>query len=380
MRNRHYILLATLTLITTTISAQDKWNDFVDKVMQWPVIGVVYPTYSPETNWSFGGGIQACFNMPEEETPSHIKFTGCYTLNRQWQIYTTGTMYMAGKVPWLLYFGLRYRDYPDVYFDWVNDQCYGTNYSSQRGDITLQPLIRLPNNWAVGPMSDFILERTNLSSVDTLYHGSDRVLMWSLGMAAQYDSRDYTQYATKGMAFTISGLYYEPKLGADYRAWDIEADFRHYLTLWQPTTYKNEFERVNRSLIFSYQLHAEAVLSDQPIAAMPFQIKPTLGGDELLRGVRSNMYRDNVLWAVQTELRFPIYSILRGTVFAGVGDVYNTDAWRWTAPKVGYGLGLRVAINRAHVNVRFDIARNNYDKDWSDWDTYSLYLTASEAF
>lgn len=380
MRTRLHIPLLIFALSATSVFAQDKWNNFVDKVMQWPVIGVVYPTYAPETNWSFGAGMQACFNMPQESTPSNIKFSGCYTLNHQWQLYTTGTLYMAGKVPWMLYFGLRYRDYPDIYFDWIDNQCYGTAYASKRGDITLQPLIRLPNNWAVGPMADFILERTNLSSVDNLYQGKDRVLMWSWGLAAQYDSRDYTQYATKGMAFTLSGLYYEPKLGADYRAWDIEADFRHYVTLWQPKAPKNEFDRVNRSLIFAYQVHAEAVLSDQPVDNMPFQIKPMLGGDELLRGIFSNMYRDNALWAVQTELRFPIYSILRGTVFAGIGDVYNTDHWQWTVPKIGYGLGLRVAINRAHVNARIDIARNNIDKDWSDWDTYSVYLTVSEAF
>lgn len=380
MVKRPYILILFL-LWTSLVSAQEKWNALVDNVMQWPVIGVVYPTYSPETNWSFGASVQACFNMPQEQIPSTFRVTGCYTLNHQWQVHASGTLYMAGETPWMLYFSSRYRDYPDRYYGWdMNHNLYSCHYKSQRADVTLQPMFRLNHNWAVGPAFDFLWEKTNLRDVDSCFTGPSETLMWGLGVATMYDTRDYVHYPTKGMMLKLLGLYYEPRLGADYRAWHVEADYRHFVTLWEPHEFTSDFDRVNRSLIFAYQVRTIAALSNQSIQDMPFQIMPTLGGEELIRGVRANMYRENVLWAVQTELRFPIFSILRGTAFVGVGDVYNTDHWQWTTPKVGYGLGLRVSVNREHINLRFDVARNSMNNNWADRNSYSFYFTVSEAF
>ena len=86
------------------------------------------------------------------------------------------------------------------------------------------------------------------------------------------------------------------------------------------------------------------------------------------------------MMALQGELRIPLWNFLRACVFAGIGDVYDTADWQWTMPKVGYGLGLRMSINRAKVNLRFDIARNNYDNRWNNMDSWSFYLSATEAF
>ena len=107
---------------------------------------------------------------------------------------------------------------------------------------------------------------------------------------------------------------------------------------------------------------------------------PRLGGQDGLRGINSDMFRDDIMMAFQAELRIHIWSIFRGTVFAGVGDVYDYHNWHWAVPKVSYGVGLRAAINRAKVNIRFDIARSNVDPRWDNISAYSFYLTATEAF
>ncbi|MCQ2310939.1 MAG: outer membrane protein assembly factor [Paludibacteraceae bacterium] len=381
MTAKKHILLGSLLLLTIVVPAQEKWNTMVDHVMNWPVIGIVLPTYSGETDWTFNGGLQSCFNMPNEKTPSALRVTGYYSLNKQWQIHTTGSFYMAGKTPWQLYFQARYRYYPDLsYSHGSGGEKTGIPYVSRRADLTLEPMIRLTNHWAVGPMLDLVWEKTNRGDKDSTYHGRANTLEWGLGLVTMYDTRDYKHYPTKGMMFKAFGVYYEPELGSSYRAWHLEADYRHFITLWQPETFRSDFDRVNKSLIFAYQVRSIAMLSDQPIDQMPGQIMPTLGGDELVRGLRAGKYWDNILWAVQTELRFPIVSILRGTAFVGVGDVYNTDHWIWSAPKVGYGLGLRLSVNRDHVNVRFDVARNSVDTDWSDRESYSFYLAVTEAF
>jgi hypothetical protein len=92
------------------------------------------------------------------------------------------------------------------------------------------------------------------------------------------------------------------------------------------------------------------------------------------------MFRDDAMLALQGELRFPVFSLLSGAVFAGVGDVYCYDDWRWTTPKVGYGIGLRLKVNKANINVRVDLARNNLYKSWTARESYSFYLTVTEAF
>lgn len=378
MAVKKYIVLGLMSLVCLTMHAKDKLT--IDRVLEWPVIGMVYPGYAPETDWQFGLGLESNFRIKDEQKPSVLLVLGAYTLRHQWYLHSSGTLYMPGATPWMLKYSVHYRDYPDVYYGRGNTVQDSRKYDSKRLTVNLQPMVRLARNWSVGPTMDLLWEKHNLVSKDPTYMGPDQTMMWGVGLVAQHDTRNHTQFPTKGLFFKWNSIYYEPKLGADCRLVKLDADFRHYVTLWKPQGEMTEFKRIQRSLVFAYQVRAMAALSDGNSAAIPFQMLPTLGGDDLVRGLRTNMFRDNVLWAVQGELRFPIFSLLRGVVFAGVGDVYNTDHWNWSTPKVGYGLGLRLAISKTHVNVRFDVARNNIDKSWSDRSSYSFYFTATEAF
>ena len=145
----------------------------------------------------------------------------------------------------------------------------------------------------------------------------------------------------------------------------LSTDLRHYIPLY-------------KDLLFAWQFRSE--WSVGTAANRPFQFLPTLGGEDLIRGVRMGMFRDDAMLALQGELRFPVFSLLSGAVFAGVGDVYCYDDWRWTTPKVGYGIGLRLKVNKANINVRVDLARNNLYKSWTARESYSFYLTVTEAF
>lgn len=373
-----YIVFGLMSLVCLTMHAKDKLT--IDGILNWPVIGMVYPGFSPETDWQFGLGLESSFRIKDEQKPSVLLVLGAYTLRHQWYLRSSGTLYMPGTTPWMLQYSVQYRDYPDVYYGRGNTIHDSRKYDSKRLTVNLQPMVRLAQNWSVGPMMDLLWEKHNLDRKDTTYMGDNQTMMWGIGLVAQHDTRDNTQFPTKGLFFKWNSTYYEPKLGADCRLVKLEADFRHYVTLWQPQGEMTDFKRTQGSLIFAYQVRAMAALSDGHSTAIPFQMLPTLGGEDLVRGLRTNMFRDNVLWAVQGELRFPIFTLLRGAVFAGVGDVYNTDHWNWTTPKVGYGVGLRLAISKTHVNVRFDVARNNIDKSWSDRSSYSFYFTATESF
>lgn len=376
--------VAPLAQLADSISTKKKFA--LGDILKWPVIGVIYPSLSPETGIAIGAGIQGTWNMPEATTPSSLRVMACYTQYNQWYIKSNGTFYMGGQLPWMLQFTMQYRDYPDKYY--FNRNTFVGNdlptdtldFGSRRFNTTIEPLFQLPQHWYVGPMLDLIWENTTLPDSIFPDDNNSNTMMWGVGISTLYDTRKGVYYPTRGMFFKFKGFYCEPKLGCTARVIKLDADFRHFITLWSPKNYENEFQRVNGSLIFAYQVRLQAALTNGDNDNIPFQMLPTLGGDEILRGIRANMFRDNTLWALQSELRFPIYRIIHGVAFASVGDVYNTQNWHWAVPKVGYGLGLRVTVNRAHVNVRIDVARNNIDKSWKDANSYSFYITASEAF
>lgn len=334
----------------------------LDSCLNWPVMAVPVVNVSPETKWVFGAAVQGYFKCPNQQKTSIVQLDGAYSLSKQWYLNTSGVLYMGKRSSWILTYSLGYRDYPDKYYLRGNtfERKPDTAYTSRRFRLMAQPMYVFSPHWAIGLNTHYQYETAKgtftSSSLATLNY-------LGIGLALQYDSRDVTFYPSSGLFLKVTASDYETLNSHYSRFGMIKTDFRHFLPIY-------------KGLLFAYQLRTEWALGKD----IPFQILPTLGGQDLVRGVRANMFRDNALLALQAELRVPIYTILSGTVFAGVGDVYNTRHWQWATPKVGYGLGLRLTINPAKINIRVDIARNNLDNRWNTWDAYSLYLTATEAF
>lgn len=370
--HRYKIILSTIGIICL-VQCVHLWAEKSgtwDKLLDLPAIGVPVVTHSPETSWGFGAGLQGYFKLPEASRTSIVYADGCYTLNKQYYISAGGTLYFGGKTPWFMTLNGSYRNYPDVYFGLGNtiteNRKHGTSFNSQRGQARIETQIYLPANWSIGPLFNFLHETIDTAPLSAKASLSPLTIMWGLGVVTQYDTRDTIYYPTSGLFFKASVTHYDKALGSTARLTYLKADLRHFVPL--PYT-----------IVFAWQFTTEWALSDN-ISSIPFRCLPTLGGQDLVRGVRRNMFCDNAMVALQTEFRFPIWRFIRLHVFAGIGDVYNTDNWNWTTPKIGYGLGLRLGINKAKVNIRFDIARNNIYKEWNTWNSYSFYLTATEAF
>ncbi len=395
-----YLLGIGMLCLLPFVQVRGEGSRTWDKIWSLPAIGVPIIVHSPETNWGFGAGVQGYFKLPDAERTSIVYGDGCYTLNKQYYISVGGTIYFGGSTPWFMLFRGGYRNYPDTYYGIGNtiteERLHGTPYTSQRGTAHIETQLYLPANWSIGPLFDFIHEKTgnweneemgkwenekitndqiNDKIVNRPYSEADRLTvrrkeivntMWALGVVTQYDTRDTLYYPHKGIFFKASAAHYEPALGSTARMTHLQADLRQFIPL-------------PKDIIFAWQFKTEWALSDEE-ETIPFQILPTLGGQDLVRGVRRNMFRDNVMMALQAEFRFPIWNFLRLHAFAGIGDVYNTDHWNWATPKIGYGLGLRIGINDAHINIRLDVARNNIYKNWNTWESYAFYLTATEAF
>jgi outer membrane protein assembly factor BamA len=370
----------------------------LDSLLNLPAMGIPVINYSPESTWEFGAAAQGYFRLPNQERTSIVQLDGTYSLNHQWYINAQGNLYFgikdSTKVPtgrskgqareWQLQFRAGYSNRPATYYGTYNDSHFanegnigigmlrqGTPYQLQRGYLHVQAPIYIGKHFALGPMTDIQIAQYH---IEDIYATIKPLVQIGLGAIVQYDTRDNVFYPTRGIFFKASAA----------AAWTnkmdipegqqatinglLSADLRQYISL-------------PHKLVIAWQLKGQFMLSNYYISHLTlYPMLPRLGGQDGLRGINSDMFRDDIMMAFQAELRIPIWSIFRATVFAGVGDVYDFHNWHWEIPKVGYGVGLRAAINKAKVNIRFDVARSNVDPRWNNINAYSFYLTATEAF
>ena len=363
----------------------------LDSVMNLPAMGIPVINYSPESTWEFGAAAQGYFRLPNQERTSIVQLDGTYSLNHQWYINAQGNLYFGNRDSrvqskgirnWQLQFKAGYSDRPAMYYGTYDDPHFanegntgigmlrhGSPYQLQRGYLNVQTPIYLGKHFAIGPMTDVLIAKFTIKERDI-----NPLIQIGLGAVAQYDTRDNVFYPTSGIFFKASAaaaLTNKIDIPEGQQATInglLSADLRQYISL-------------PHDLVIAWQLKGQFMLSDYFISHLTlYPMLPRLGGQDGLRGVNSDMFRDDIMMAFQTELRIPIWSIFRATVFAGIGDVYDFHNWHWEVPKVGYGVGLRAAINKAKVNIRFDVARSNVDPRWNNINAYSFYLTATEAF
>ena len=359
----------------------------LDSIMNLPAMGIPVVNYSPESTWEFGAAAQGYFRLPNQERTSIVQLDGTYSLRHQWYINAQGTLYFGARSAspaWQLQFRAGYSDRPATYYGVYEDPHFanegntgigmlrkGTPYQMQRAYLNLQAPISIGKDWSVGPMLDILIAQYN---IEGKYKTPSPLVQAAVGAVGVYDSRDNVFYPNQGIFFKLSAA----------AAWTNKVDIPE----GQQATINGllsadlrQFIALPHNLVLAWQLKTQMMLSPLFISHLTmYPMLPRLGGQDGLRGVNSDMFRDDIMMALQAELRLPIWSIFRAAVFAGIGDVYDYHNWHWEVPKVGYGIGIRAAINKAKVNIRFDVARSNVDPRWNNINAYNFYLTATEAF
>jgi outer membrane protein assembly factor BamA len=94
---------------------------------------------------------------------------------------------------------------------------------------------------------------------------------------------------------------------------------------------------------FTHYTLAFRLLCRESFGDTPSFFLPSLGGEEVGRGFAPARFADNLLLASQVELRFPIVWVLKGVVFADVGQV--AASWgdlNLQGTHASAGIGLRV--------------------------------------
>lgn len=359
----------------------------LDSIMNLPAMGIPVVNYSPESTWEFGAAAQGYFRLPNQERTSIVQLDGTYSLRHQWYINAQGTLYFGARSAspaWQLQFRAGYSDRPATYYGVYDDPHFanegntgigmlrkGTPYQMQRAYLNLQAPISIDRDWSVGPMLDMLVAQYN---IEGKYKTPSPLVQAAVGAVGVYDTRNNVFYPTQGIFFKLSAA----------AAWTNKVDIpegQQASINGLLSADLRQFIALPHNLVLAWQLKTQMMLSPLFISHITmYPMLPRLGGQDGLRGVNSDMFRDDIMMALQAELRIPIWSIFRAAVFAGIGDVYDYHNWHWEVPKVGYGIGLRAAINKAKVNIRFDVARSNVDPRWNNINAYSFYLTATEAF
>ena len=353
-----------------------------DALMNWNFMALPYPSYSPETSWQFGiTGVWYFHTSKENQQFSDLNFDMGYTLNRQWYINANSRIYFNTQTRWFLDTYLSAKHYPDLFFGTTNniDSVYNPaiKYTSNFIDLKAKPSFYITNHWLAGATLHIRYENSTLlipHSSFLIQNGFGENLFLGIGGAISYDTRSNNYYPLHGLFFKTTITYYQQiPFGSQQSTVNGQQNCGSFLTPNSSSLILIDLRQyipLYKELILAWNFRSEWAVGNN----VPFQLLPTIGGQDLVRGIRQNKFKDNTLFALQAELRIPIWRFLKAAVFGSVGDVYNYNNWQWATPKIGYGAGLRACIHQAKTNIRFDVARQNYSNDWS------FYFTVKEAF
>jgi len=186
--------------------------------------------------------------------------------------------------------------------------------------------------------------------------GDDMVRTSGLGAVAEWDCRSSMVYPRYGSYLELRGFRYGSFLGSDEDFSLIQADARAY-------------HSIVPDVILAVQGLVSAGFGEVPLHKMT-----EYGGVMVLRGYPFSRFQDKSGWALQTDIRFPIFKFIGGAVFAAAGQVGEALVdFRQSGTALCAGAGLRIRPNPASdVRIRLDLGFSP--------ESFGVYITLMEAF
>ena len=367
------ILFFVITLSVFAKGETDSVSSHIVVPKSWFIVPIGF--YQEETSVGLGVTGGYYFKSNSLDRISSISGSAIYTFLNQAKVNLNVRANVADNKVSLLG-NINLRHYVEHYYGISNDvnELFGLDgsginvYTSQAFDINVQPFYNFTRDISAGIYLRARGERMVKfneplqASIDACKQkfgtaGWDEYFMWGIGLQFMYDSRDNMFYPQKFSNFLkFNATTYSKQLGSSYSFTGINFDFRQYIPTWL-------------GQVLAWQVKFETALGDE----LPFQMLPTVGGSDNIRGIRERKFIDNTMFEFQVEYRIPIWWRLKAAVFCSVGDVFDIYNPSIVKPKVGYGVGLRCRLNDARVHLRVDVAGNNY----GEW---KFYITATEAF
>ena len=258
-------------------------------------------------------------------------------------------------------FDFIFLDYPSLYFGLGNENERDSGYMVDYKNLMIAPSFyyNIYENIYIGgkyTFNNFIDVKNLISRSDDSLIVLNEGIQSGLGFHMYRESRDNRIRAKKGSYLNVGYDYFGNYLGSNFDYGAFTLDYRKYVTPIPQLTIAGQF--------FTELTHGD----------IPIQSMPVVGGAYMMRGVYENRYRDKQMLMAQMEMRFPLFWIISGATYAGIGQVAPKVAdFGFDKFHLGYGAGFRILIDEATSSVlRFDFS---FDKDG-----HSIFIGFNEAF
>ncbi|WP_413852993.1 BamA/TamA family outer membrane protein [Candidatus Ruminimicrobium bovinum] len=317
------------------------------------------PFYTSDTSVGITFTDMLHFKKEENKFYSSLSMFALYTAKHQFVIGAVPSIYFDGD-NYLLEGKLAYSNFLKRFYGIGNNSRKDDEeeYINRNHGFSIAFSKKIVKYLMVGvqyDLSDMTIQDTDDDGI-LQYIKTDGVISGA-GFKVKFDTRNSNIYPTKGILFKADYLLYNNQLGSKYNYSKTKIDFRNYFYI-----YKSK-------VLFSYQIYGEFNNGKVPVQQLA-----SLGGQNLLRGYLSGRYIDNILLAIQPEIKFKITNSLQLALFSGIGNVYeNLESINLRKIQLASGVGLRIKVkNNPRINFRIDVAASNQST--------GTYFTIMEAF
>jgi len=321
---------------------------------------VPYASYSPTTKIALGGAVGYYTSAAPGRSPSQVEVSFKVTQRRQISAEIDPELYL-NEDRLHIKAQLRGSKYPSSFHGVGGDtgESAEESYTSSYGVIDLILQQRVRPHLHVGPrvfvrVGDITdPEAGGVIETDQVV-GADGGTTAGLGGAILWDARDNHYFPTTGTYAEAVATWYSAAWGSDQTFGFLQTDLRGYRPVGPG--------------VLAGRVHTSNV-----IGRAPFLLLPSLGGDDLMRGYRSGRFRENVLWSVQTEYRFPLFWRFKGTAFTSAGEVGpRLGSTLFEDVELAAGLGARFQLTDSGLHGRLDVAYSHTGPEF--------YISVGEAF
>ncbi len=332
----------------------DKINDKMVWIVKWFPLPIV--SYNTETNWLFGLTKFNSFKLgtTDQSNPdvpsSTLTGLAYYTLNNQYKFVVNSDLFF-GESGWRNYSQFIILSFPSFYYGVGNNTKLSDQSLVSFKEVSFLDALgyRVYNKLYTGIIYSYknyteVAYAHQNDSLAYLYNdttlSSNEGVQSGLGVMLYNEARDNTINAHTGSYFLANFVIFNPTLGSKFKYSYLQIDYRKYFPLSEKMTLATQF-------------YSEINFGDVPIQSLAL-----MGGSEKMRGIYLGRYRDKLMSVLQTEFRFPIYWILSGVAFGGLGEVAPAlNGYTFNGIKWSVGAGLRLLVDPVHkANIRLDYA------------------------
>jgi hypothetical protein len=346
--------------ILSVFGADGKFDD--SKAIDMSYLPTAY--YTPEKKFGVGllmVGLYKTDNAAADEQPSSLVLNSFVSMNGSYGVEVENmTFFNQGKQRLLL--DVELHNEAAVYYgkgiEQGNIDANLHEFDEQLYSFKPRWMNEIASNYFIGIGADFIYASANeleymatptpIDSSELLPSNfSSGVVITSI-----YDSRDYRLNATKGWLFQVDAGLYQNDQFSSFSTYNIEL--------------ANYIDLSSAPGLIAWQVQAHFTDGD-----MPWNLLPTLGGSNAMRGYIKGRYRDEQMMMGQVEYRLPIFHRYGMVFWGAAGSV---------APKINqltdelltsYGTGFRFRV-KDNINLRFDIGVGENETNF--------YLNVNEVF